>query len=1100
MAFKNKKQKKSVIGKFPLGGQIGGITPDLLALIQKYAEEQKKGVTDLNNGITPDSLAQVPTDLSSPTDLGKALTPDLGIDIGSTAPPIPGSEKPVPPSFMGALGKELTKQAPAFSLLGGLSTSLANKPGYAPDVAQGVTGGALSGLGAGLSMGGPMGGLIGLIGGGAMGFMQSGQKRDDYETALERAKKQRVKDRTVDPFMGVLYAEEGGITPGEIPAEELSPVQTEMGEMLLMPSGILTETKAKEKHEDMDADDVTDVLPAGTIIFSNSMDKMLPINEEIEDIILGYGTAFYSEDGEASEVEAVEFEDVLDEGKKKMTFADIARNIKNKFATVPDHKDVFNNITNVENMQARIPFLMKLNELQDKVMGNSSIPTTATAQSFSKGGVVKKYPLGGQIGGLTPELLDMIKGYFSPYVVPSGENNPPPPPPPGGDPMPPGGGTMTPPNGGGYTPTITIDDLLKKHREFLDNTKTNLEKENTDRTNADLALEKDLRRNNVLANAVIGPMGYLMQNPQVKPAYVDTNLSGAMFRPGSTQAAQGIANTGLGQTNSLAQELLRQGVNPVDAISMTASARNAATVSANDINYKTLQKNEELDRAKYKFLSEARTSNEAADVKAYNDTTDNQNKIIAGLAGEGKTFLKDDSSIDVGANQWRTQRAKDYYESITNLDKSGLNLNTKLYEIDAAKKQAFDQEEMLKKFLDQMKGNTSGNNGGTDTGTDTGKDVVGGNTGGNEGNKDGTGELIQVPPVSGTPAPMNIPEYKPVVPNADEVSLPSPEEASKMTPEQIGNLQQIINADRAKKGLAPIAEDKKYGPETRKALEQTQSPMPIQYPTVSDTPTSMAPVTNPSPTPNVDEVSLPSPDEAKDMNPEQIGNLQKIINKDRVAKGLKPIAEDKKWGPETKKALEDVQAAKTTQTGEGTRRIKGEPTILGTRSDVEETTDKDGNVLERNRITVKDGQDQLVGKEIYDKSGLLQKSYEKDEFGWDINTDYKYTDGKLSSKVELGTYTNKELSKNIETKTVITYDPATSDMKELSYMEKDDKGNYVEKGKKFNTKNGNEVVYDTLPSGQISVRVSGVKSNGKNWVFDSIQEADKNRNLYEEVK
>ena len=44
-----------------------------------------------------------------------------------------------------------------------------------------------------------------------------------------------------------------------------------------------------------------------------------------------------------------------------------------------------------------------------------------------------------------------------------------------------------------------------------------------------------------------------------------------MFRPSNVQATQGIANTGLGQANALAQELIRQGVNPSDAISMTTS-------------------------------------------------------------------------------------------------------------------------------------------------------------------------------------------------------------------------------------------------------------------------------------------------------------------------------------------------------------------------------------------------------------------------------------------------------------------------------------------------------------------------------------------------
>lgn len=950
MALKNKKQKKSVIGKFPLGGQIGGLSPELIALIKQYIEEQYAGVASLNNGDTTTTTSPMDTPTIPSTDslpLGTSLTPDLGADIGANAPQLPGNTQPATPDFMKSLGSELTNKASAFSLLGGIETSLANKPGYAPDVAQGISGGALSGLGAGLSMGGPMGGLIGLLGGGALGFMQSGQKREDYETALERAKKQRVKDRTVDPFMGVLYAEEGGITPGDVPAEELTPVQTEEGEMMLLPSGVLTATKAKEKHDDMDEDDVTDILPAGTIIFSNSLDNMLPINEELEDTILGYGTAFYSEDGDNTEVEAVQFEEVLDDKKKKMTFAEIATNIKNKFSTVKDHKDVFNNITNVENMQARIPFLMKLTELQDKVMGTSSIPTTQTAQAFSKGGVVKKYPLGGQI----------------------------------------------------YDPKITIDDLLQKYTDFLDTTKANLEKENTDRAAGDLALEKDLRRNNVMANAVLGPLGYLMQNPQVKPAYTDTNLSGAMFRPGSTQATQGVANTGMGQVNSLTQELIRQGINPVDAISMTASARGKATEQANDINLKQLQKNEELDRAKYKFLSEARTTNEAADVKAYNDTTDQQNKIIAGISGEGKTFMKDDSSIDLASNQWRTQRAKDYYESITNLDKSGIDLGTKLYEVDAAKKQAFDQEQMWKKFLDGMKGSTSGSSSETDgTGGSTG-------TGTNElnkGNKDNSGELILPPDVTDTPAPYTTTQGTNVAPeDLSNVSLPSPDELKQMNETQIKGVQDIINKDRVSRGLQPIEPDGLYGKITKGALEES----------ISNRTLSSMPETVTSPTP------VPKPGEYTD-NPNE-------------------------------------------QTAAGTRRFPGTINVLGHRYDTEETTDAEGNIVERKGITVVNGKEKVITKEEYNKEGKIAKSYEKDEFGWDVNSDYNYDGDNLTSKVEMWTYPGPDGKLMYENKKVINYDKDTGKPKEIIEYKKDKNGKYVEDKRGVYDSDGN-INYEKL--------------------------------------
>lgn len=790
MAVKNRKPKKHVIGKYPLGGAIGGLTPELMDLLRTYVQDN-----------TPGNNQGVPTDTTPITDslpidnLGQSLTPDLmgGIDT-------PSIEKKPSINIGDALSKGIEANSGLMSLMGGIQTGLANKPGYAPDVSQGISGGALSGLSTGFSMGGPMGGLIGLLGGGALGFMNSGQKREDYETALERSRKQRVKDRTVDPFMGVLYAEEGGITPGEILSEDLSPVQTEIEEMVLLPSGILTHTKAEEEHDDMDDDDITDILPAGSIIFSNSKDKMLEITEELKDTVLGYGTAFYSEEGELSEVEGVEFEDVLDEGKKSMTFSEVALNIKNKFSTVDNKNDIFANISNVENMAARMPWLTKLVELQDKAMGTTSLGVNRQAPAFKYGGVVKKYV----DGGLIDIIMNTLKKQnIWPYGGPGDGSG-------GG----PGAGTG---NGlGGDNSELSIEDLIQKHIYFLDNTKSNLETENQDRAAGNKELFNKLNNNNIMANAVIGPMGYLMQNTQVKPAYTDTNLSGAMYRPGSNQAAQGIANTGLGQANALAQELMRQGVNPTDAISMTASARNSATNSANEINFKQLQKNEQLDRDKYTFLQTARTANDAADVKAYNDTTDNQNKVIAGLASSGQTFMKDASSIDVATNTWRTQRAKDYYDSITNLDKSTVDLSTKLYEIDAAKQESAAREEAMRKFLESLKTGTS--SGGSGGGTD------GTGNGGSSETPYQPGDPVKSPDVGDTPKPYEPPAdaNKISQPELIDSDLPSPKDAATMNPKQIGNLQKIINKDRAARNLPPIPEDEDWGPITEKALIEAE--------------------------------------------------------------------------------------------------------------------------------------------------------------------------------------------------------------------------------------------------------------------------------------
>ena len=867
MAVKNRKPKKHVIGKYPLGGAIGGLTPELMDLLRTYVQDNTPGN---NQGVTTDTT---PITDSLPIDnLGQSLTPDLmgGIDT-------PSIEKKPSINIGDALSKGIEANSGLMSLMGGIQTGLANKPGYAPDVSQGISGGALSGLSTGFSMGGPMGGLIGLLGGGALGFMNSGQKREDYETALERSRKQRVKDRTVDPFMGVLYAEEGGITPGEILSEDLSPVQTEIEEMVLLPSGILTHTKAEEEHDDMDDDDITDILPAGSIIFSNSKDKMLEITEELKDTVLGYGTAFYSEEGELSEVEGVEFEDVLDEGKKSMTFSEVALNIKNKFSTVDNKNDIFANISNVENMAARMPWLTKLVELQDKAMGTTSLGVNRQAPAFKYGGVVKKYV----DGGLIDIIMNTLKKQnIWPYKEPD----------------PSGGGVPGGTGGGGgngmdlLPPDQAFQDLLAKHQDFLDTTRANLEAENATRTEQDAKLFKDLRTNNAVANGLIGPFGFLMQNPQVKPAYVDTNLSGAMFRPSNVQATQGIANTGLGQANALAQELIRQGVNPSDAISMTASARDRATEQSNEINLKQLQKNEELDRAKYKFLSEARTANDAADVKAYNDTTDNQNKIIAGIAGEGKTFLKDASSIAMEENTWRTQRAKDYFEGITNLGKSEVNLADQEFSYTKAMENAAKQEKALQDYLDYLKQQSSS----TDNGTNdsNGKPI----------------ELIQATEMTGTPEaktefPINTPQtgdvsVKPTIPSLDEVEKMAGDK------EKIKKLQNdlfLLGYDLPKSRKKDGTFDGVLGSETRALINKVydlSSNNYIQTPEVTGTPSPL--INNPV---AIGEISVPTPEEAKDMSPKQVESLQILLNDDRKNRGLKPLKPDSKYGPKTEEAL-----------------------------------------------------------------------------------------------------------------------------------------------------------------------------------------------------
>lgn len=734
MRKKIRRRGTGIIGKFEVGGRAGA--PSLEDIIKQL--ELLKNATD------PNQAQSFPTD-GTPVVTEEQVTLDPNNDKtlpnGNVGDPLGTNRQVTPTSGLDTLvaAKDRQKDIKAaldsgarnLGLVGMLSSALANTPGAKPDVGQAALGGALQGASAGAQLGGPLGAGLGALIGGIASVTSTGDRLAEYNRLQMEKNKQRGRDRRVDPFQGVVYAEEGGYMasapkkmgvmdsklgvlyaedggdvsslPEDAPTEVI-PAQTEVGEVILMPSGVLADVKARLPHTQMEDDDVTDILPEGSFVFSNSKKSLQEITQEIRDSVIGYGTIRYSETEDTSEVGVVRLGDVIPSGKK-LTFADMAKGIRDKFSVVRDQKDVFTNVTNADNLAGRVPFLQKLITWQNAYNGESV--SSEQLGIYGKGGRVRKFEDGtdpddylSPLDKFKKQFSSILGGNFDELLLGATASK---------------GGVSNDSNGSNDSKGSTdsklsedtgmgLNDLVGMYKKYIDEIRGNVEKENLERTQADEALFKRLRDNNVVGHGIVSPLGTLLQNPYERPAYKDANLAGAMFRPSSTQAVQGIANQGIAQANSLAKELMAQGYTPSEAIAMTEGARTQALAQANELNYKALMANDQLEREKYKFLTDVRDTNNAADVAAFNKGVDNQNKQISELAGSAMGLLKDDGTIATSENTWRTQRAKDYYSSIEKVGSAELDYNTKAFQVEQQRKQADERMQALRDFLDGMSG------------------------------------------------------------------------------------------------------------------------------------------------------------------------------------------------------------------------------------------------------------------------------------------------------------------------------------------------------------------------------------------------------------
>lgn len=311
---------------------MNGIDPRVLQQLLQLGQDGKLGqpkMPDMNNLLNPtgsyqDSKAMGPLEKKNPY-------PYDDVSFSGVAPV---GSKPTDTSMMGIKA--------AAGALGATGSVIANTG--MPDPIMG----AVSGAGQGFAYGGPIGALIGAL----AGMATTGIKRSKYEDMQEQRNDSKIKAATVfGTDLGIYEA--GGNVEGE--QGELNPVQLEKGEVITMPDGSIFRAKSKKLHKQMDPDFVTDILPTGIYVASNSKKEAIA-KKKADGISLGYDVVTYDEDGNSS----VPTERFLGDHfrKNKMTPAEILEIVKHKFPTNDDVEfDPFLKRANKGNLKARLPYI-----------------------------------------------------------------------------------------------------------------------------------------------------------------------------------------------------------------------------------------------------------------------------------------------------------------------------------------------------------------------------------------------------------------------------------------------------------------------------------------------------------------------------------------------------------------------------------------------------------------------------------------------------------------------------------------------------------------------------------------------------------------------
>ncbi len=485
---------------------------------------------------------------------------------------------------------------------------------------QATLGGALQGFGAGASLG-PLGAIGGALLGGVSGFGAANQSNADFYDGQALNQAFNLSSKTVNP---TAFGKGGFID------DDLA-VQMELGESYMTPELEIFDSKATKTHKKMGKDEITDVVKPESFVFSNQKDYD---PDKHKDTLLGYGVAHYSEDGNHS-LDKVTMADVFGDSKKKMTFSEGVRKLRSHYKTVgvgEDDTDLLTQITNQENLQARMPFA---NELIKAHRGDKTKQEKFEPQQYAMGDVVRRRPnfnigqdvpvgyMRDELGRVVPDPnyvpQPITQGLAQPTALPTGSR---------------------------------IDSLFSDFGDDLDMMEQQNAQDFANTNQQTGALFNRMGARSGLASLAQG-IATGMQSTQVNPNLVDTRFSDQMFEEMSPAMVDQMADQNMARANSTIANVSR--TSPQVANQLAPRLFEASLRQGNNQRAQINNSNMAQRRAKYSFLNSAGNANSAARNQADEATRNLINKKRQNLAGVATGFLGNADRLDV--NEYGMNRA-----------------------------------------------------------------------------------------------------------------------------------------------------------------------------------------------------------------------------------------------------------------------------------------------------------------------------------------------------------------------------------------------------------------------------------------------------------
>lgn len=207
---------------------------------------------------------------------------------------------------------------------------------------------------------------------------------------------------------------DGGIAGGEF-------IQSEKGEVVMLPDGTIVKTGATKTHKKMksegDSDKITDALPEGSIVFPS--DKKFTLKKkDFEGIAINVTTPEYKEGETPQDPEITYFTDLFT--KDKNTPAELILQLSKMIPVTQRGEGLINgddpitNNTNAKNLQARMPWVEQVLSTFPKgreILGGQS---EGVNEGVNEGEETEQFAEGGMVNDKDPKKTTIIVAVEAP--------------------------------------------------------------------------------------------------------------------------------------------------------------------------------------------------------------------------------------------------------------------------------------------------------------------------------------------------------------------------------------------------------------------------------------------------------------------------------------------------------------------------------------------------------------------------------------------------------------------------------------------------------------------------------------------------------------